>query len=279
MSFKTILVPVDSSKAAGKTLRAALELAARFDGHIVGLHVRPRFQSPAFTDGTFAMDAVYKAHDENVKADEAAAATAFKEALAAGGYSSEWRVVDGFAADELAIAARYADLVVTGQSDPTGPPTTTPIDLAEHVALTTERPVLVVPYIGVAKPPGGVAMLCWNASRESARAATAALPFLEKADKVVVLTVDARSSRRGHGAEPGADVAAWLARHGVKVTVLRDTAADSDIGGLILSRAADHDVDLIVMGIYGHSRLREYVLGGVSRTLLASMTVPLLIAH
>ena len=79
--------------------------------------------------------------------------------------------------------------------------------------------------------------------------------------------------------EPGADVAEWLARHGVKVTVQRDTAADSDIGGVILSRAADHDVDLIVMGIYGHSRMRERVLGGASRTLLASMTAPLLVAH
>ncbi|HEX9326954.1 MAG TPA: universal stress protein, partial [Reyranella sp.] len=76
-----------------------------------------------------------------------------------------------------------------------------------------------------------------------------------------------------------AGVARWLARHGVKAVVQRDTAADSDVGGVILSRAADHDADLIVMGLYGHSRMREWVLGGASRTLLASMTVPLLVAH
>jgi nucleotide-binding universal stress UspA family protein len=122
-------------------------------------------------------------------------------------------------------------------------------------------------------------MLCWNASRESARAASDALPLLRGADKVIVLSVDPKPSNNGHGAEPGADVATWLTRHGVKVTVQRDVAADSDVGSVILSRAADHDVDLIVMGLYGHSRLREVILGGASRTLLASMTVPVLMAH
>jgi nucleotide-binding universal stress UspA family protein len=74
-------------------------------------------------------------------------------------------------------------------------------------------------------------------------------------------------------------VALWLTRHGVKVTVQRDVAADSDVGAVILSRAADIGSDLIVMGVYGHSRVREMVLGGVSRTLLSSMTIPVLISH
>jgi nucleotide-binding universal stress UspA family protein len=105
------------------------------------------------------------------------------------------------------------------------------------------------------------------------------MPFLKAASEVVVLIVDPKTSGNGHGAEPGADVATWLARHGVKVTVQRDVAADSDIGNVILSRAADLDVDLIVMGAYGHSRMRELVMGGVSRTLLSSMTVPVLMSH
>ena len=104
------------------------------------------------------------------------------------------------------------------------------------------------------------------------------MPFLKAADEVVVLIVDPKGAN-GHGAEPGADVAVWLARHGVKVTVQREVAADSDIGNVILSRAADLNVDLIVMGLYGHSRMRELVMGGVSRTLLSSMTVPILMAH
>lgn len=130
-----------------------------------------------------------------------------------------------------------------------------------------------------AKPPGKVVMVCWNASREAARAVVDALPFLRAAEKVIVLAVNPEMSAAGHGAEPGADVAAWLSRHGVRVTVQRDVAPDADVGAVILSRAADHGVDLIVMGIYGHSRMREMVLGGASRSLLASMTVPVLMAH
>jgi nucleotide-binding universal stress UspA family protein len=134
-----------------------------------------------------------------------------------------------------------------------------------------------VPHIGVTRPPGTTVMLCWNGTREAARAATGALPILKKADKVIILLVDPRND--GDPAGPGARVATWLARHGVNAVVKRDTAGDSDIGGIILSRAADQDADLVVMGLYGHSRMREWVLGGASRTLLASMTVPLLVAH
>jgi nucleotide-binding universal stress UspA family protein len=99
------------------------------------------------------------------------------------------------------------------------------------------------------------------------------------AEKVVVLVVDTKKFGSAHGPEPGADIAAWLARHGVNVEVQREMAADIEVGELILSRAADHDIDLIVMGLYGHSRLREVILGGASRTVLSSMTVPLLMSH
>ncbi len=177
-----------------------------------------------------------------------------------------------------AAAAQQEVLIVVGQHDP-DQQVPTPSDLPETVALATGRPTLVVPHIGAQKSLGKTILLCWNASRESARAASDALPLLSAAEKVVVLVIDPRSSPTGHGAEPGADVAAWLARHGVKVTVQRDVAADTDVGSVILSRAADHDADLIVMGIYGHSRMREMVLGGASRTLMASMTVPVLMAH
>jgi nucleotide-binding universal stress UspA family protein len=187
-------------------------------------------------------------------------------------------VVDDYPEEALTIAARYADLLVVGQSTPDND-VPTPADLPESVALATGRPVLVVPHIGAEKPPGKKVLLCWNASRESARAASDALPFLKAAEEVFVLVVDPKTSTNGHGAEPGADVATWLARHGVKVTVQRDSAMDSDVGNVILSRAADLDVDLIVMGVYGHSRMRELVMGGASRTLLATMTVPVLMSH
>jgi nucleotide-binding universal stress UspA family protein len=126
-------------------------------------------------------------------------------------------------------------------------------------------------------------MLCWNGSREAARAAAYSLSFLEAAEKVIVLVVDPRASAAGHGAghgaDPDAEVAAWLRHHDVKAVVQREVAPDSDVGKVILARAKDFDVDLIVMGMYGHSRLREVVLGGASRTILGSMPVPVLMAH
>ena len=277
MGYKTILVHCDASRGAPARLRIALDLANRFDSHVIGLHVRQAFQAPAFTDAGPAMDSLYHAYETAVKADEAMATGAFRDAVAHKGYSSEWRVADGYVEQVLMTQARYADLVIVGQAEPDAPPSAPPPDLAEHVTMSGERPVLIVPHIGAAKPPGKTVMLCWNDSREAARAAAAALPLLKAAEKTIVLIVDPKAGEEP--AEPGADVAGWLARHGVKVTVQRDTAADSDVGGVILSRAADHDADLLVMGIYGHSRMREWVLGGASRTLLASMTVPLLCAH
>jgi nucleotide-binding universal stress UspA family protein len=276
MGYKTILVHCDTGRGTATRLKVALDLADRFDAHVIGLHVRQAFQAPAFTDAGPAMDSLYRSYETAVKADEAIAAGVFRETVGKG-YSSEWRVADGYVGQILVAQARYADLVVVGQAEPDSPATSTPSNLAETVTMAGERPVLIVPHIGVAKPPGKTAMLCWNDSREATRAATAALPLLKAAEKTIVLIVDPKS---GVGRdEAGADVAQWLARHGVNVTVQRDTAGDSDVGGVILSRAADHDVDLIVMGIYGHSRMREWVLGGASRTLLASMTAPLLVTH
>lgn len=278
MGYKTILVHCDASKSVSHRLAVATALAQRFDAHLVGFHARRPFEAPVFVDGGvgFPMDSFFRSYEEGVKTEETAASAAFMKATKGKALSTEWRTVAGYVDDELSIQARYADLVVVGQAESES--TATPSDLPEVTALATGRPVLVVPHIG-AKPPGKVAMVCWNASREAARAVVDALPFLKAAEKVIVLAVNPTASAAGHGAEPGADVAAWLSRHGVKVTVQRDVAPDADVGAVILSRAADHGVDLIVMGIYGHSRMREMVLGGASRTLLGTMTVPVLMAH
>lgn len=278
MGYKTILVYCDAGRGTAARVRIASDLADRFGAQVIGLHVRHAFQAPAFTDAGPAMDSLYKSYETAVKADEAIATAAFREVAGARGTSSEWRVADGFVDEILSAQARTADLVIVGQAEPDSGPTATPPDLAEDVAMAAVCPVLIVPHIGVAKPPGKTVMLCWNDSREAKRAAVGALPLITEAEKTIVLIVDPPKTRSDRG-KPGADVAAWLARHGAKVTVQRDTAADSDVGTVILSRAADHDVDLIVMGIYGHSRMREFVLGGASRTLLASMTAPLLVAH
>jgi nucleotide-binding universal stress UspA family protein len=276
MGFKTMLVHVDTGRSAPARLKLSADLAARFAAHVTGLYVRRPFQAPAFSDAGPAMDSLYRTYENTAKADEALATAAFRDLIGGTSLSSEWRVTDGLAEEIVAAHARYADLVIVGQSEPDDA-TTTPSDLAETVVIASERPVLIVPHIGVTKPPGKTVLLCWNGTREAARAVTGALPILKKADKVIILLVDPRNDGNPEG--PGARVATWLSRHGVKVVIKRDTAGGSDIGGIILSRAADQDADLVVMGLYGHSRMREWVLGGASRTLLASMTVPLLVAH
>ena len=278
MSYKTILVHCDPSPHLAQRLGVAVELATRFQSRLIGVYVQQPFDVPAFFDGAMPTDDLYASYESAAKSDREKTAAAFSAAVKGTHLATEWRVANGYPENELAVQARYADLLVLGQADPEGQ-TMTPDDLPESVALATGRPTIVVPHIGARSKPGKTVMLCWNASRESARAASDAMPFLVGADKVIVLIVDGKSTPSGHGAEPGADVARWLTAHGVNATVQRDTASDADVGSVILSRAADHAVDLIVMGIYGHSRLREMVLGGASRTLLSSMTAPVLMAH
>jgi nucleotide-binding universal stress UspA family protein len=221
---------------------------------------------------------VYDAYEAAAKAQHDTAADTFNEAIKDSHVPSEWRLAKGFHEEELVDQGRYADLLILGQTEPDSE-TSTPGTLPEIVAVSSGRAALIVPCVGVRRRPGKSVMLCWNASRESARAAAEALPFLVSAETVIVLIVETRKFGSGHGPEPGADVATWLARHGAKVTVQRDVAADADVGKVILSRAEDYDSDLIVMGLYGHSRLQEVILGGASRTLLSSMTVPVLMAH
>jgi nucleotide-binding universal stress UspA family protein len=280
MSYKTILVHCDAGRSVAARLEIAVGLAEQHKAHLVGLHARPPFEPPIYDNSGYALNLFLQSHEEAVKSSEAASSEAFAKATKGKSITSEWRSTNGHADALLKVHARYADLTIVGQSDPdakTGLPL--PVDLPESVALASARGTLAVPYIGALKTPGSKVMLCWNASRESARAASEALPILKQATSVTVLIVEPKATATGHGSEPGADVATWLSRHGVIVTVQRDVAADGDVGSLILSRAMDHGSDLIVMGIYGHSRLRELVLGGASRTLLASMTVPVLMAH
>ena len=278
MGFKTILVHCDAAPEAGRRLALAAGMAQRESAHLVGVHARPPLQVSAFFEGGVAMDALFSSYDSALKAEAGTAKAAFESAVRGRQLSHEWRVADGYVDAVLASQARYADLLVIGQADPDAG-TSTPTDLPEAVALSAGRPCLVVPRAGAERTPGTNVLLCWNASRESARAAADALPLLRGAKKVTILVVDPRSSPDGHGAEPGADVAAWLARHGVAVTVLREVAADNDVGGVILSRASDVDADLIVMGLYGHGRMREMILGGASRAVLARTTVPLFVSH
>lgn len=278
MSYKTILVHVDNSEQALERIRIGIELAQTFDAHLVGLATvgMIALSNTYGLDGTPAYMAEAMTEMENLAAK---AAERFTEKAKSAGLSSyESRVHRGDPAYSVSTDARYADLVVLGQTEPAQSNAATPADLPETVMLSCGRPVLIIPYAGHFRTLGRRVMFLWNASRESAHAASDALPFFTRADEIRVSVFDAKANTSGHGDEPGSDIATYLARQGAKVTVNRDTSS-GDVGSSVLSRANDFDADLIVMGGYGHTRLREWVLGGVSKTLLEHMTVPVLMSH
>jgi nucleotide-binding universal stress UspA family protein len=277
MTYKTILVHLNDGPRNAERLGLAFGLAADFDAHLVGLYAPgvPRIPSYALAEAGAALrDILDKRRGEAARQAE----RQFREAAARqGGVRSEWRASDTDAASAVRLSARYADLVVAAQ-----PQATDEVELrglADELALSAGRPVLFVPYAGHYESVGKRVLVAWDAGREAARAVSDALPFLQRAAAVEVVAFDPERGARGHGEVPGADIGLYLARHGVKVSVARQSGAGFDIGSQILSRAADASSDLIVMGAYGHARVRELVLGGVTRTLLEAMTVPVLMSH
>jgi nucleotide-binding universal stress UspA family protein len=274
MAYKTILVHVDASERCRTRIDIALRLAREFEAHLVGLHVRQPIALPPYVS---AEPVIGERLRQAVAADAVAAESTFTTATAAAGLAgAEFRAAAPDASVAVSLHARYADLVILGQRDPQAEPT---VDsgFVENVLLAAGRPVLTVPYVGAIETLGKRVLVAWNASSEAARALTDAIPLLQRADEVQVLTINPEA--RAHGDIPGADIALYLARHGVRVEVKLERAADIDVGNMLLSRAADLGVDLLVMGAYGHSRVREYMMGGATRTLLKTMTVPVFMSH
>lgn len=275
--YKTILAHFDSTERAAARLRVAASVAEDFDAHLAAVYsiMSPLYSEPFVADGGAFVAQELLRFQERKDAD---AQAAFERLAPTLGRAVEWRSEAGDPAAVVNEHGRYADLVVIGQYDDDAPNDTTP-DFIGRVIMGSGRPVLVVPYTGKFETVGRRVMVSWNASREAARAVSSALPMLRRAADVQVTTFNAKPGRGGHGDVPGADIATFLARHGVKANVSGSTSKDVDIGNLILSRADDFQSDLIVMGGYGHSRAFEFVMGGATRTLLEAMTVPVLFAH
>jgi nucleotide-binding universal stress UspA family protein len=278
MPYKTILVHVDNGARAPVRIGVAGALARRSDAHLIGLHALTVVKLPGYARVAVEGGARLDEYQAKLAAEAARSAKQVFErgTNAAGIATSEWRESRDDAAEAVPLHARYADLVVVGQPNE-GDTSGVEPDFPERLLLAAGRPLLLVPYAGNFGDVGKRVLVAWNASREAARAVTDAIPLLREAQSVQVIAFNPVGAP--HGAVPGADIGLYLARHGIKVTVSQQTADDVDVGNQLLSRAADLDIDLIVMGGYGHSRLKELVLGGVTRTILQSMTVPVLMSH
>ena len=277
MTYKTIAVWIDPRRSAPAD--AAIKLAQDFGAHLTGMshldvtHLPPYIR--AHLGEELARKQIQRAEND------AAAADAGFESLArrAGLTSVEVRRLAGDPLQGLVVSARYADLIVMGQVDMEAADGREQRDFPDHAILGVGRPLLLIPYAGSFGVFGEHAVVAWSATREATRAVTDALPLLQRAKRVTVIVGDAKPGVGGHGKTPGADIALYLARHGVKVEVSQENTAGIDVGSLLLSRIADLGADLLVMGGYGHSRVRELVLGGVTRTILREMTVPVLMSH
>jgi nucleotide-binding universal stress UspA family protein len=279
MSYKTILVHVDQSEHAATRIKIAAEIAMAENAHLVGVAMtgisRFLYQESAMDISGTIVAAQLDAMNDNAQQ----ALTTFDTiASAMGVLSYEKRLVNDEPEGGLALQARYCDLVVVGQNDPDESFPSIVSDLPEYVMLNCARPVLIVPYVGEFPHLGQNALVAWDGSMEATRAVTNAIPLLKRAKNVAVVLFNPGKRSEVHGEQPGADIALYLARHDIKIEVLHEHT-DIDIGNALLSLAADRQTDLIVMGGYGHTRFREVLLGGVTTTVLKTMTAPVLMSH
>lgn len=279
MDYKTIVVHMDRSARRLERLELAIETARAHDAHVIGLFAlsAPRLPSYAAAEaGSIIVEQLKLRHAE--QANEAQ--DAFRRAAQRHGLATvEWRTSGQDAVAAVRLSARYADVVFAGQPEPSDAmPSGIEPGFHEELLLSIGRPIVFLPYAGRFPRIGRRVFVAWDAGREAARAVSDALPLLRRADHVEVAVFDAEKSR-AHGDIPGADISLFLARHGVKASAAQLTGSGLDIGNQILSRAADLGSDLIVMGGYGHSRMRELMLGGATRTVLETMTVPVLMSH
>lgn len=204
----------------------------------------------------------------------------FGKAMDAEGISWEWDQVDSpttLIADGVLERALTSDLVVIPQSR-VDDAELIEDEMAERVVMESGRPVLVVPYFGEYEDIGARPVVAWNGTREAARAAFDAIGLFQKNADVKISWMNANRDHKGIDL-PGAELATVMARHGFKATAEMIPTGDLPVGETMLSHVADVDADLLVLGAYGHSRMREFIFGGVTRTFLESMTVPVLMSH
>jgi nucleotide-binding universal stress UspA family protein len=294
-ALQDIVVVLDDSAASEIRMDIAVALAQQHGAHLTGLSalellmptrplVQPRGSpkgdtqpaSPLLNWGAVPLVDHPEAETQAAERAEQLEAT-FRERLRFSQLLGEWRVVSGKLSETVVRQARQTDLVILGQVNPNHPPPPEGRQLVEDVLMTSGRPILVIPYIGRFKTVGSRILVGWNNSREAARAVNDALPLLARAAFVTILEASPRKSATDDVAS--ADITRHLSRHGISAETTRTVLAGTSAPDLLLNYAADISADLLVVGGYGHSRLRERVLGGVTRELLRHMTLPVLMSH
>jgi len=280
MSYKTLLAFVDDSEGSTRRLDTAIALSSRIGAHLTALAL---IEQPAYYYGIgteIAADA-YMADIERTETLARDTAAAAATSMSAAGIAADTRWATGTPAavpEITARHARYADLALVGQ------PVDGPLEplltrIFEGMIFESGRAQVVVPETWSGGAFGKRVMIGWAPRREASRAVADAMPFIEQAERVHVAVVDPETGPAAHGEEPGADLAATLARHRAPVAVDQLPLAGQSIANRLLTHAADCGADLLVMGGYGHWRLRESLFGGVTRDVLRQTQIPVLMSH
>lgn len=277
MTIRDILVHVDDSRAMPGRVAAAAGLALRHDAHLIGLCVIEVPVLPSYAEAQIPAE-VFQAQRAAFASSAAACQQEFGEIADKFGVKSQWRCVEDKRIDALSLHARYADLLVVGQADP-GDPACVSRGLADRLALESGRPVLLIPAGGFSGVIGEKVVVAWNTKREAVRAIIDAMPILETANRVSVVTINAMAHDPENAGIPAADIGLHLARHGIETETKSLYGAPAAIGELLLDAARDEAADLLVMGAYGHARWAEVVLGGATAHVLAHTNIPTLLAH
>jgi nucleotide-binding universal stress UspA family protein len=275
--IKDLVVNLTGSTPQDFAADYAISIAKMFAAHLAGIGFVYEPVIPGSLLGGIPVDLIEAQRQENAKAAKAAVAR-FEAAAKAAGLSAEVRILDASiagAADLFGRIARRFDLAVVGQARPREG--SSEELLIEGALFESGRPIVIVPYVQSEGLKLERALVCWDASRPATRAIADALPFLRRALAVEIVAV---SGEHGKGGElAGTNMARHLARHGINAELKRVSAGAADVPSAIRAHAIQSGADFMVMGGYGHSRLREFILGGVTRTILASTTIPVLMSH
>ena len=281
MPVRTIMLDLTDAGAFDVLLGHALPLARRDDAAVIAVRAVPRWDEPSVNpygmSEIVSLDVLRDLQAKEASADDELAHR-FEETLRREGVAGEVHRLDAREGTlaSLARVLRNADLVLARAGDAHPPHGASP----QALALATGRPVLVVPPS--ARPRGAIgrrALIAWNGSREAARAAHDALALLEPGAEAMVLAIEAGQVEPGAAFQPGDMLARTLARHGLKVEATTRTLSAGSVGAELLNAAHDWGADMLVMGCYGHSRLREWALGGATRSLLSQVALPTLLSH
>lgn len=281
MSYKDILVHLDDSDACVERINAAVALAKRQEARVTGIALALKSTISTYIGIDFPAS-LTEAQQKIVQKSAESAVNKFSEAASAAGVEHESEIVRCSAAKapaRLSFFARHADLSFIGQPNPDADGTAFEESILEGVLFGSGRPVYIVPYIGRPNLKIRKAVIAWDGGRKSVRAVNDAIPLLQGRSEVVVLVINPEERKGAHGDKPGHDIARHLERHGIKTRVDLQIVPDFPVDTTILNYLSDVGADLLIMGAFSHSRLREKAFGGVTNTILQQMTTPVLMAE